>query len=72
MYNPDFKFLYRKLGYEEDLLAFEAFIFEDGYKILIFSNGRKRAYKQDVEIVDSNKIEELFDIVKDDITVVAI
>lgn len=70
IYNPDFKYLYKKLGYEEDLLAFEAFVFENGDKIIIFSNGRKRAYEQDTEILDSHKIEELFSIVKDDITVV--
>ncbi len=39
LYNPDFHYLYKLKGEEKRLLAFEAFLFSDGYKLVIYSNG---------------------------------
>lgn len=39
LYNPDFRYLYKELRQERCLLAFEGFIFVDGYKLIIYSDG---------------------------------
>ena len=39
LYNPDFQYLYREIGKEKCLLAFEVFIFEDGYKLGVYGDG---------------------------------
>ena len=38
IYNPDYKYIYKKCGYEQGLLAFECFEFEDEYKLVVFEN----------------------------------
>lgn len=63
IYNPDFIFLYKKCNYEQELLAFELFIFNDGTKLAIYENGN-------YEIM--NNIEEVsyyIEIICDQITV---
>lgn len=70
IYNPDFKYLYKILGAEQGLLAFELFIFENGYKIVIYSDGKIELYLDENKI---NKIEMqqyLYNVVKDYVTVV--
>lgn len=39
IYNPDFQYLYKKYGKEQELQAFELFIFPDGVQLLIYENG---------------------------------
>lgn len=39
IYNPDFIFLYKKCNYEQELLAFELFVFNDGTKLALYENG---------------------------------
>lgn len=55
IYNPDFRFLYKKNGYGHDLLAFEVFIFKDGYKMAIFSDGLTELFNS----ADDSQIEDL-------------
>ncbi|SFI08576.1 hypothetical protein SAMN04487830_12147 [Pseudobutyrivibrio sp. OR37] len=69
IYNPDFRFLYREMGHEENLMAFEAFVFEDGKKLIVFSNGLKKLYVNEHQIFDDNEINRIYDIVRDQITV---
>lgn len=45
IYNPDFKYLYSKANKGIELLAFEGFIFKEGWKLLIFSNAQTKLYK---------------------------
>lgn len=71
LYNPDFKFLYRKVGAEQYLLSFEAFLFSEGYKLIIFSNGMVELYETEDDFLlnDDVKKNELLSRVKDQITV---
>lgn len=71
IYNPDFKYLYKKAEYEQGLLAFEAFIFQDGYKLAIYSDGTVELYstKTDSEIFDEEMKTRLLEEVRDKITV---
>lgn len=70
IYNPDFRFLYEKNGYAQGLLAFEAFVFEEGYKLGIFSNGYTELVSVNDELlVDAGKKSELLDRIKQYITV---
>ena len=71
VYNPDFQFLYKQVGYEHDLLAFEVFIFEEGYKLAVYSDGKVEVYLAETdEQLDESYIEKkLFNQVKDEITV---
>ncbi len=49
LYNPDFRYLYIKTGNEQCLLAFEVFIFEEGYKLAVYSNGITELYDKDTD-----------------------
>lgn len=71
LYNPDFRFLYKKWGQEQKLLAFECFVFENGYKLVIYSNGKVELYREDqiVTDADSKVCMELIETVKASITV---
>ncbi len=69
IYNPDFRFLYKEMGHEEDLMAFEAFVFEKGEKLIVFSNGLKKLYVNEQQVNDKEEIERLYDIIKKEITV---
>ncbi len=56
IYNPDFKFLYAKADKNTELLAFEGFVFKEGWKLLIFSNGLTKLYnvQTDEPLEDDN------------------
>ncbi|MCM1121518.1 MAG: hypothetical protein NC416_02935 [Eubacterium sp.] len=71
LYNPDFRHLYKKIGKEQCLLAFEAFVFEAGYKLLIYANGVTGLFRtgSDETCSDDTVLKELFHKIKDDITV---
>lgn len=71
IYNPDFRYLYQNTGNAHGLLAFEVFIFDEGYKLAIFSDGESELYlaESDSMIDDMDAKRRLFDIVRDKITV---
>lgn len=71
LYNADFKYLYKKLGYSQGLKAFEAFLFPKGHKLVIYEDGMTELYdmKTDEKLENINLIEELYMQVKDEITV---
>lgn len=71
IYNPDFKYLYKKRGYEQGLLAFEVFVFEGKYKLGIFSNGwTELVSTEDDELLENEVLKkQLFDQIKEYITV---
>ena len=49
IYNPDFRYIYNYYRVERELLAFEKFIFSDGYKLVIYENGELFGYNEDDE-----------------------
>lgn len=71
LYNPDFRYLYREIGKEQCLLAFEAFVFETGYKLLLYANGVTELFRvcDDEKCSDDSVIRELLNSIKDYITV---
>lgn len=71
IYNPDFQYLYKKVKKERELLAFEVFVFEEGYKLVMYGDGTVAAYlvSDDSEIEDREKEQLLTDRVKKYITV---
>jgi hypothetical protein len=73
IYNPDFRYLYAKRGYEQGLLAFEAFILEGKYKLGVFSNGYTELFSTDDKSVENKALKrQLFDQIKEYITVCAL
>ena len=44
IYNEDFKYLYRELRFERGLKAFEVFLFQDGWKLVIYADGVTELY----------------------------
>lgn len=71
IYNPDFRYLYKKIHYERGLEAFEVFIFEDGYKLAVYADGCVELYlvETDREFDDTVIKKRLLDQVRDYITV---
>lgn len=71
LYNPDFRYLYKKMGQERCLFAFEGFIFADGYKLIIYSDGFMELLvaETDDTIHDEKLAWKYFDIIKDNVTV---
>ncbi|MCM1237173.1 MAG: hypothetical protein NC489_44455, partial [Ruminococcus flavefaciens] len=71
IYNPDFIFLYRKAQKEHDLLAFEVFIFEEGYKLAVYADGATELYltEGDLKIEDIQNKKRLLNQIKEEITV---
>ncbi len=73
LYNPDFRFLYGMIGKEQYLQAFECFVFEDGYKLVVFENGYTELYLlqdgRDVLILDDLEKEKRFEEIRDELTV---
>lgn len=55
IYNPKLKKIYREKGRERELMAFELFVFVDGYKLCVYEDGKIILLHKD-EIVDSNKL----------------
>lgn len=57
IYNPDFKYLYGKADRNTELLAFEGFIFKEGWKLLIFSNTQTKLYNaQTDELAENDEV----------------
>lgn len=71
LYNADFKYLYRKLGYEQGLRAFETFIFTEGFKLVVYDNGVTELYEASSgkRMDDADLMEKLFFKIKDELTV---
>lgn len=71
IYNPDFRYLYHKCGFDQELLALEVFIFTDGMKLAIYSNGKSELFlaENDQEVMDDEKKKALIRRVKSRITV---
>ena len=71
IYNPDFKYIYHKCGYDQELLAFEVFVFADGMKLAIYSDGKSELFsaEDDQKIRDDRKKNALLKKVKQKITV---
>lgn len=63
IYNPDFFYIYKKCKYEQELSAFELFIFSDGTKIVIYDNGYCEV------IFHKEEVSKYMDILQDKITV---
>ncbi len=72
IYNPDYKYIYKHIFHSEhSLCAFEGFIFIDGYKLLVFSNGTKELYRTNDEYIiqDDRMIEKYYHIVEKEISI---
>lgn len=71
LYNVDFQYLYTKMGYECGLGAFEAFLFQRGYKLVVYSDGTVELYDSDMDKLLKNKSlkEELLAQIRNEITV---
>lgn len=71
LYNPDFRYLYKKLGKEKSLLSFEAFVFDSGHKLVINSIGGVELFLTDTDkkITNSKLAGELIKKVREQITV---
>lgn len=71
LYNPDFRYLYEMMGKENYLLAFEAFIFASGYKLVIYSDGMVELFltATDEKITNLEQTEQLLETIQEHITV---
>jgi hypothetical protein len=71
IYNPDFRYIYRKNKQERGLMAFEGFIFAEGYKLVVYSDGRSELYEipDDRLTDDLRKKQELMDKIINFVTV---
>lgn len=71
LYNPDFRYLYKEIGKEQCLLSFEVFVFESGYKLLVYADGTPVLYhtESDERCSDDVVMRELYQSIKDYITV---
>lgn len=73
IYNPDFRYLYQKVNNGHGLLAFEAFLFAEGYKLAVYADGIVKLYltETDAKIEDRQIKQRLLYKIKDKITVCA-
>jgi len=71
IYNPDFRYLYQSTGNAHGLLAFEVFIFDEGYKLAVFEDGMLELYetRTDRRVRDTRIMSRLLDEVRNRITV---
>lgn len=71
LYNPDFRYLYKMIEKEQYLQAFECFIFESGYKLLVFENGyvELRSVRDDSLIENEEQKKQFLNSVQKQITV---
>ncbi len=72
IYNADCKYIFQHIFHcDHRLRAFEGFIFEDGYKLLVFSNGVKELYmtEEDVIIQDEKLTEKYYKMIEKQLTV---
>lgn len=71
IYNPDFKAIYHMMNCNKYLQAFECFVFDEGYKLFVFTDGTKELRDSDDKLEDNNeKLEDLYQMIRDEITVV--
>ena len=71
IYNPDMIRIYQMLGYQRGLNAFEMFIFENGYRCVVYSDGYSEVYDDnDIMIKDEKLKQQLFNRIKTEITVI--
>ncbi len=71
IYNLEFQYLYRSVGKEQELKAFEVFIFDCGYKLAIYEDGKTKLFLtiNDNEMDDIEIKQMLLEKVRDKITV---
>lgn len=69
IYNPDFQLLYRMVGKEKSLQAFECFLFADGKKLMVYADGTAEIYDKDVQCVHEINKTDMIKKVYLDITV---
>lgn len=71
LYNPDFQYIYNLAKKERELQAYEAFVFVQGYKLIIYHDGTTIVVltSNDKEIDDNVNKQQLINKVKKDITV---
>lgn len=70
IYNPDFQYIYHKAGKDQELKAFETFIFENGYKLTVYEDGFVRLCDRlDEPVEDQGKAPDLWNKVYKHITV---
>ena len=71
IYNLDFKELYEimDVGYGGE--AFEGFVFKDGYKLMVYSDGKKELFSaNDILINDESELNLRYKMVSNEITVI--
>ena len=63
--------MYKRANNEQGLLAFEVFIFENGYKLAIYADGIVELYlaRTDMEVSDTGMRMRLWEDIRDKITV---
>lgn len=54
LYNPDMEKVYKMRGEERSLQAFEAFIFQEGYKLVVYEDGTAAVFR----VSDDSEIED--------------
>jgi hypothetical protein len=71
IYNPDFEYVYRKVNNEHGLLAFEVFVFVEGYKLAIYADGATELYLTETDYKIENMLlkKKLMERIKDSVTV---
>ena len=70
IYNPDFQYLYKKTGKQQELKAFEAFVFSDGRKLVVYADGTIKLCNHNDELLnDNNEKEKLWMRIRDYVTV---
>ena len=71
IYNPDFIYIYGEVGQEEKLLAFEGFVFAEGYKLTVNAKGNVFLYRVDDDstVNDIELKRKLFFRIKNRVTV---
>lgn len=72
IYNADCKHIYKNILHSEHrLCAFEGFVFEDGYKLLVFSDGTKELYQtaEDVIVQNEELTEKYYKRIENELTI---
>ncbi len=71
LYNPDFRFLYKSIDKARYLSAFEAFVFDNGYKLVIYSDGYIELYRlpEEKRIDNKDVVNTLLEKVSEEISV---
>lgn len=69
IYNPDFKYIYHICGKEQELNAFEMFIFDNHYQFIVYANGVKVLLLRDEQIMNQAMINTYYEMIKKEITV---